>query len=210
MSRFKEGIPSQQGWIHEIARAELHPDAEKLLQLDRVLDPQQLVEEETVEFMTELRESFSEIAHVFNSYSENGTKYPEIKIYSIAQTPSDFMLFRNQIKLLISNPAHGVIQISFAQHQRNTFSVNGQVQQNASDDRSSPGLGQSQDLLVQIGPFRDIYFTFQGERVTPEQISKFYFGEFVKVTRDPKRSKGSNQLLLDQIKALLHEKGLEL
>ena len=32
---------------------------------------------------------------------------------------------------------------------------------------------------------------------------EFYFAEFVKITRDPKRSKGSNQVLLDQIKALL-------
>src|SRR6476660_5503260 len=100
MSRYKDELPSQQGWLHELARAEIHPDAEKLLQLGRSFDPQQLVEESTIDFLTELRENCNEFARMFNSYSESGSKFQEVKVYSIAQTAADFMLFRNQIKLI--------------------------------------------------------------------------------------------------------------
>lgn len=207
MGRFQEGLPSQQGWLHELARAEIHPDAEKLLQLGRSFDPQQLVEESSIEFLTELREHFNGHARIFNGYSENGARFQDVKVYAVAQTAADFMLFRNQIKLVFSNSAHGVIQISFAQHVRGTLAVNGQDQ--ASLMTQAPG-GQSQDLLAQVGPFRNVFWTFQGEKVTPEQVSKFYFAEFTKLTRDSKRSRVGNQLLLDQIKALLQEKGLDL
>jgi hypothetical protein len=208
MGRFQEGLPAQQGWLHDLAKAEIHPDAEKLLQLGRSFDPQQLVEESTINFLTELRECFNEYARVLNAYSESGTKFQDVKIYSVAQTAADFMLFRNQVKLIFSNSAHGVIQIAFAQHVRGALAVNGQ--DSASSSSQAPLSEQSQDLLVQVGPFRDVFWTFHGEKVTPEQVSKFYFAEFVKVTRDGKRSRTGNQLLLDQIKALLQEKGLDL
>jgi hypothetical protein len=205
MSRFKDVLPSQQGWIHELARAEVHPDAERLLQLGRSFDPQQLVEESTIDFLGELREQFNEHARVFNAFAEGGAKFQEIKVYSVAQTAADFMVFRNQIKLVISNSAHGVIQIAFAQHVRGTINVDGQMIQGG-----QPGASHSQDLMAQVGPFRDVYWTFQGERVTAEQVAKFYFSEFARATRDTRRSRAGNQLLLDQIKALLHEKGLDL
>lgn len=210
MARFKDILLSQQGWIHELAKAEIHPDAEKLLQLGRSFDPQQLVEESTVDFLTELREEFNEHARIFNSYSENGAKFQEIKVYSVAQTAADFMVFRNQIKLVVSNSAHGVIQISFAQHFRGTLAIDGQVQGSSPPAPLSPAVAQTQDLMAQVGPFRDVFWTFQGERVTPSQVSKFYFAEFARVTRDVKRSRAGNQMLIDQIKALLQEKGLDL
>jgi hypothetical protein len=209
MSRSQDILPSQQGWIHELARAEIHPDAEKLLHLGKSFDPQQLVEESTIDFLTELREQFGEFSRVFNSYSESGGRFQDIKVYAVTQTAADFMLFRNQIKLIFSNSAHGVIQISFAQHVRGALAIDGLDQKTM----GSPGYshnGQSQDLLAQVGPFRDIFWTFQGEKVLPEQVSKFYFAEFTKVTRGTKRSQTGNQLLLDQIKALLQEKGLDL
>lgn len=209
MGRFQDDTPSQQGWLHELAKSEIHPDAEKILQLGKSFDPQQLVEESAIDFLTELREFFNEYLRVFNSYSEMGTKFQDIKVYSVAQSAADFMLFRNQIKLIFSNSAHGVIQISFAQHVRGSFAVNGQ-EHNASTTPSTLLNSQSQELLAQVGPFRDVYWTFHGEKVSPDQVSKFYFAEFTRVTRDQKRSKVGNQLLLDQIKALLQEKGLDL
>jgi hypothetical protein len=203
MARFKDVLPSQQGWIHDLARAEIHPDAERLLSLGQSFDPQQLVEESTVDFLTALRDQFNEFARVFNAFSESGAKFQEIKVYSLAQSAADFMVFRNGVKLVVTNSAHGIIQISFAQHVRGTVAVDGQLS-------NSQSVGPAQDLLAQVGPFRDVFWTFQGEKVTPEQVARFYFTEFARVTRDARRSKAGNQLLIDQIKALLQEKGLDL
>lgn len=197
------------GWIHELAKAEDHPDAESLLHLGRGFDPQQLIEENTIDFLMELRECFNEFARVFNGYSEGGVRFQEIKIYSVAQTAADFMIFRNQIKLVVANTAHGVIQLSFAQHIRGTLAVDGQIQGVAGSSQSQLSDG-AQELLAQVGPFRDVFWTFQGEKVTPDQVARFYFAEFVRATRDTRKSKTGNQLLLEQIKTLLQEKGLNL
>ncbi len=212
MAQFKDVLPSQQGWIHELARGEIHPDADRLLQLGKSFDPQQLVEESSIDFLTELRECFNEYARVFNAYSEGGSKFQEIKVYSLAQTAADFMVFRNQVKLVIANTAHGVIQLSFSQHVRGTLAVDGQVQAIAGTSAVAGAEvdGKSHDLLAQVGPFRDVFWTFQGEKISPEQVAKFYFAEFARATRDSRRSRTNNQLLLDQIKALLQEKGLDL
>jgi len=208
----KNILPSQQGWIHELARGELYPDVEKALQMGSSFDPQQLVEESTIEFLAELREKFAEYAKVFNTFSEKGTRFQEIKVYSAAQTAADFMVFRNQIKLLVTNVSHGVIQLVFTHHVRGTLSVDGQVQV-TSGGAAAQGAAQApqpQDLLAQVGPFRDVFWTFQGEKVTPEQVAKFYFIEFARATRDARKTKSGNQFLLEQIKTLLQEKGLEL
>ncbi|MFZ9594655.1 MAG: hypothetical protein ACO3A2_01105 [Bdellovibrionia bacterium] len=209
MSRFQDILPSQQGWIHELAQSEIHPDAEKLLHLGRSFDPHQLVEESTIDFLAELKEHFTHFARVLNSYSENGSKFQDVKVYALAQSAADFMLFRNQVKLIFSNSAHGVIQISFAQHMRGSLAIDG-FEAKGSTLSSSSLTDQTLDLLAQVGPFRDVYWTFQGEKVSPEQVAKFYFSEFIKITRNSKKSTLGNQLLLDQIKALLQEKGLNL
>lgn len=206
MGRFEDESLSQRGWIYEIAKKEIHPDISESFQLGRGVDLQPLVEESTLYFLSQLRECFSEHARIFNAYSENGLKFHEIKIYSVAQTPADFMLFRNQVKLLFSNPTHGVIQISFFQHNRNKITIDGQESILDPPTLSS----QPQELLAQMGPFRDVFWTFQGEKVIAEQIAKFYFIEFSKASRDNQKSKVVNQVLLDQIKALLQEKGLDL
>lgn len=202
MAQYKDVLSTSSGWIHELARAEIHPEAEKLLQLGAALDPHQLVEESTVDFLAELREQFTEFTRVFNSYSETGKVFQEAKIYSVAQTSADFMVFRNQVKLVFSNTAHGVIQMSFAMHSRGNMMVDGQVQ-------SAVSGGQAQELLAQVGPFRDVHWTFQSAKVTPDQVAKFYFAEFVRASRDTKKTKLGNQLLLEQIKSLLQEKGID-
>jgi hypothetical protein len=203
MAQFKDILPSQQSWLHDLAKGEVHPDADRLLSLGRTYDPQQLVEESTVDFLSQLRDFLDEYARGFNAFSEAGQKFQEVKIYSSAQTAADFMLFRNQVKLVVSNPAHGVIQIAFAQHNRGGLSVDGV---SGSAQTQSP----VQDLVAQVGPFRDVHWTFQGEKISADQVAKFYFTEFVRSTRDNSRSRTNNQQLLEQIRSLLQEKGLEL
>lgn len=213
MAQSKDLLPAQTGWIHELARAEVHPDAERLLQLGKSFDPQQLVEESTIDFLMELREQFNDFAKLFNALSEGGIKYQEIKVYSVAQAAADFMVFRNSIKLVVSNTAHGVIQFSYAQHNRSSVAVMGVPgSQGTMGDSSSSVMNMSgtHDLLAQVGPFRDVFWTYQGEKVSPDQVAKFYFAEFARATRDSKKSKAGNQFLLEQIKALLQEKGLDL
>lgn len=207
MAYHNDLLPTTSNWIHDLARGEIHPDADRILQLGASHDPAQLIEESTIAFLTELKEQFNEFIRTFNSYSEAGQQFQEVRIYNIAQTVADFMLYRNQIKLVISNSAHGVIQIAFAQHTRSS-----PVGAPMSGDQSFATALQRapQELSAQMGPFRDVHWTFQGEKVTAHQLAKFYFTEFIRATRESRRSRSSNQLLMEQIKTLLQEKGLDL
>ena len=188
---------SDHSWIHDLARGEQNPEADRLMRAAAGgLDPQQRIEEATIDYLTALREQFSEHCRLFNGYSEAGSRFQEVKVYSVAQTAADFMIYRNQIKLIVSNTSHGMIQFSFSQHQA---------------PGAAPQDSRGHELLAQVGPFGDVSWTFQGEKVTPFQVARFYFTEFVRATRDHRKSKsGGQQLLLEQIKALLQEQGLSL
>ncbi|OFZ81858.1 MAG: hypothetical protein A2583_10640 [Bdellovibrionales bacterium RIFOXYD1_FULL_53_11] len=186
----------------------MHPDAERILHLGTGTDPQQIIEESTIDFIDEMRSYFSEFAKSFNGYSEGGSRFQEVKVYSIASSAADFMVFRNQIKLVVSNVAHGVIQIAFAHHVRGALDVNGQTM--GPEKNPQAPEAKSQDLMAGIGPFRDVYWTYKGEKVTAAQVARYFFSEFIRATRDSRKSKAGNQALLEQIKTLLQEKGLDL
>jgi hypothetical protein len=76
-------------------------------------DHRKVVEEATLEFMRELKEEFLNCVDLFNSY-RGGSHLPNsVKIFNISNTQADFILFRNTMKLVVSNPALGVINFSF-------------------------------------------------------------------------------------------------
>jgi len=186
------------GWIHEIARAESSPEAEALYQLNQVSAPQQAIEESTVDFLTDLRAYFQEYVRLFNSLSDSGKKFSEIKIFNLTQGAADFMLYRNGIKLIVANTTHGVIQISYDRHM-----IGGSV----SAEFTIP---QAEELLAQLGAFGTVFWTYRSERVESDQVAKHFFAEFARTTREPKKAKPSQKVLLEQIKALLQEQGMSL
>ncbi len=211
----------QGAWLHELAKAEVHPDAEKILQIGNPTDPQQKVEESTIRFLNQLRQKFVDFAKILNGYSDGSAKFQEVKIYSVAHTPADFMIYRNQVKLVVSNAAHGVIQLTFQQHYRGTLAVDGASASAEAASASAAGNAAVSadsvfaarpiaEVVARIGALRNVTWTFDGEMVSPDEVARYYFAEFVRATRDSRRSRAGNQLLLEQIKALLQEKGLSL
>jgi hypothetical protein len=205
MAQYREHLASRSGWLHELAKAEMNPEASELLDRMSSYDPQQLIEESTVEFLTDLRQSFNDFAKVFNGYSDEGQRFQDLKIYGVAQTAADFMIFRNQVKLVVANPSQGLISIQFHRHRPQGLSIDGR----AGGEQNSE-FGPPHEIMAQVGPFRDVKWTYQGENVTPEQVAKYYFAEFVRVTRQSKRAGKGNQQLLDQIRGILQEKGFDL
>ena len=187
-------------WVGELAKNEINPDAANMFNTLSQLDPRQIIEESSIELLENIRDLFNDYARAFNIYSENNTRYNEAKVYGITNTPADFMLFRNNLKLVFANTAHGIINISFSQHAQ-TMGVDSAA--------GSQGNTQSKDLIAQTGAFMDVIWTFQGEKINLEKLAKFYFVEFIKASRIVKKD-SNNQLLLKQIKALLQEKGIDI
>lgn len=209
MGYFYQTLTTQPRWIHDLAKAEMYStETETLLSHSNSLDPKQLVEEDTIHFLNALREQLNEFIRIFNSHSAQNSKFQEVKIYTLGQSAADFMLFRNQIKLIFSNVSPGIIQASFSQHIHSALHIDGQSENPPISN--TPTHWETTDLLAQIGPFREVYWTFQGDKILPEQVAKFYFIEFTKMSRTIKPSSDGNQILLKQIKAFLQKKGLDL
>jgi hypothetical protein len=202
MAMSSDLLPADLDWVHELAKNELNPEAANIFNTVNQFDPRQLIEESTIAFLEKLRELFAAYARVFNGYSESNGRFSDIKIYGITNTPADFMLFRNNVKLVFANTAHGIVNATFTQHARDGVAVDGNGHQ-------SEVQRQSQDIIAQLGPFMDISWTYQGEKVNPARVVKYYFVEFVKASRVAKKGL-PNQLLLKQIKALLQDQGIEL
>lgn len=190
--------PNFNGWIHEIARAESSTEAQMLDSLTQTSGPQQAVEESTVNFLNDLRADFQEYVRVFNSLSEGGKKFAEIKLFNLTQGAADFMLYRNGIKIIIANTAHGVIQFSYNKH---AVAGAGTV---------GTDVPAAEELLAQMGVFGSVNWICRGEKVDSESVSKYFFAEFVRLTREQKKTKPNQKILLDQIKALLQEQGMSL
>lgn len=186
------------GWIYELAKVESSPEAAVLASLQQNSSSQQAIEESTVDFLTDLRGFFQEYVRIFNSLSEAGQKFAEIKLFNLTQGAADFMLYRNGVKLVIANASHGVIQVSYDKH-----TVTGAA-------RSSDEIPASQELLAQPGAFGVVNWMYRSEKVQSEQVAKHFFAEFVRLTREVKKAKPNQKVLLEQIKALLQEQGLSL
>ncbi|MBC7396335.1 MAG: hypothetical protein H7333_02735 [Bdellovibrionales bacterium] len=186
------------GWIHEIARAEASPEAEALYQINRSSGPAQAIEESTVDFVTDLRGYFQEFVRIFNSLSDAGKKFSEIKIFNLTQGAADFMLYRNGIKLIIANTTQGVIQLAYDRH-----AISG----GPASDLQVP---QAEEILAQLGAFGSVHWMYRSEKVESEQVAKHFFAEFTRITREMKKIKPNQKVLLEQIKALLQEQGMSL
>jgi len=131
-------------------------------------DHRKVVEEATLEFMHELREEFLSCVDLFNSY-RGGSHLPNsVKIFSISNTAADFIIFRNTLKLVVSNPALGVINFGFV-NRANTFTK-------APVKTKREGY----DLIAQLYPFNDLAWTFHGERVSVDAVVRYLFTDFVK------------------------------
>ena len=131
-------------------------------------DHRKVVEDATLEFLQELREEFLKCVDLFNSYRGGAHLPNSVKIFNISNTAADFIVFRNTLKLVVSNPAMGVINFSFV-NRANTFSK-------APVKTKREGY----DLIAQLYPFNDLAWTFHGERVNVEAVVRYLFTEFVK------------------------------
>jgi len=191
--------PNRNSWIQEIARGETSAEANELDQIAMSAGAQQAVEESTIEFLSDLRADFQDYVRIFNALSDSGKKFNEIKLFNLTQGAVDFMLYRNGMKLVIANTSHGVIQFSYQKHQATQNGVSA-----ASD------IPHAEEILAQVGVFETVQWTCRSERVESEVISKYFFSEFVRMTREQKKVKPDQKVLLNHIKALLEEQGLSL
>lgn len=158
-------------WIKELVLAEQKMEDSGVVDLS-TSDRERMLQEQTIEFLRDIKASFIEAAAAFNQLK--GTSLGSIKIYGISNTKADFMLFRNGFKLIFSMRRAGEIEIY--------HSLIGSHFLSKSNEVENPGAGSSEDrdvLKASWGAFQDLNWSYKGQPVKIDYLIRHYFTNFI-------------------------------
>lgn len=161
-------------WVKELVRAEDQMEESGVVDLSIGLDSEKVLAQETLRYLADLKILILEAATAFNEMK--ASPLGRIKVYGIAKTQADFMLFRNGFKMIFSLKEAGTISIRFNFMGPN-FLPNSlpSAQQNV----NTPSM---EEHLIQArkGPFQELVWTFQELPVQMLSIVRYHLTLFIK------------------------------
>ena len=164
--------PISTKWIENLALEEINMDESGVVSFNDHLNPAYQLEESSISFMNDLRDLFEIYTHKFNEYrgQESGNT---IKIFKIANTVNDFMLYRNSLRLIFARRSDDLISIGFLANGKDVFSA--RTSENGSQQRLH-------EVRAHVGPFNKITWKFNNEEVDVNALTKHYLAEFIKLS----------------------------
>jgi hypothetical protein len=159
-------------WIKELVRAEQQMEESGVIDFGAGFDPEKQLNGQTQDFLLKLKDAFVESASAFNQMK--GAAFGGIKIYGIANTESDFMLFRNGFKLLFTKKQPGSISVNF-QYQGSGF-----VPGTNAADRMAESLMNEDRLEARWGAFGEIIWTHKEMQVNVDFLVRYYVTRFIR------------------------------
>ncbi len=163
----------QLDWIQELIDSENKILESGIVDANPEYKKQRLVVKSTLDLLHALKDQFTDVTQMYNEFKP--TPQGKIKIYTIAQTHSDFMLFRNGYKMIFTMKEPGVIEIRFnfigSQLISSVHSVESKVNSKIFDD---------QKLQLQVKPFEEVTWLFNGAEFKVEFLVKYYLNLFVR------------------------------
>jgi hypothetical protein len=173
MEKMTDRYQDRISWIRDLVKAEEQLEESGVVDMGAAADPQRLLLQETLSVMQQLKNDFIEAATAFNELK--ATPLGRIKIYGIAKTHADFMLFRNGFKMIFSMKDAGQISIRF-----NFIGPNYIPTQMPSLVNSTQMVNEENLLQAKMGPFGELTWTFQGEPVRMDAVVKYHLTTFIK------------------------------
>lgn len=160
---------SQIDWIKDLVLAEQKMEDSGLIDLSSA-DQDKLLEEQTLEFLRDIKSAFVETAAAFNQLK--GSSLGTTKIYGISNTQADFMLFRNGYKLIFSMRRPGEIEIYHSLIGSHFL---------ANPGMEATPVSQDKDVLkAQWGAFGDLNWHYKNMPVRIEYLVRHYFSRFIR------------------------------
>lgn len=164
---------NEMGWIKDLVRAEQKMEESGVIDVAAGFDPDRELHLATTSYLVQLKDLFIESANVFNQL--RGIAIGGVKIYGIAQTESDFMLFRHGFKLIFSMKRSGLISVRF-QHQGAGF-----VAGAAASPQNIEEAPSNEDLVeAKWGAFGEILWTYKRLPINSDQLVRYYMSRFIK------------------------------
>ncbi|MEK2688935.1 hypothetical protein [Bdellovibrio sp. GT3] len=161
-------------WIKELVKAEQQMEESGLVDMSFGFDADKIMVGETIQFLLALKTEFVDSSSAFNELKPSALG--RIKIYGIAKTHADFMLFRNGFKMIFSLKGPGQISVRF-----NFIGTN---------YIPTPGAGDAQATTTNVmdehvveakwGAFGELVWTYQNQPVKLEYMVRHYLTLFIK------------------------------
>jgi hypothetical protein len=159
-------------WIKDLVRAEQEMEESGMIDFSAGFNPQKLLSEETLQFLTDLKVSFVDSVTTFNQLK--GSPMGRIKIYGISNTEADFMLFRNGFKLIFGLKKPGTISIRFHYVGANFIPGTGNKEGTSDMDQGE------EYLIAKWGPFGDLVWTYNEQPLKIDFLVRYYISRFIK------------------------------
>jgi len=163
--KHKSEVSPDIDWAVDLAQSER--EAEKMGVVDYLGSQQkhEILRLRTDEFMHKLAASFRRQVELFNDARKSPAHM--VQVYKVNRSKDDFMMFRNGNKLLVSGAQAGRILFGFNQFM-------GGPLQNA----PLPTV----EISAVWGPFEQLIWMYKAERVVLEDIVRYFFTEFVRLS----------------------------
>lgn len=161
-------------WIKDLVFSEQQMEESGIVDVNYGLDKDKILAQETLSFMLKLKREFVDLSSAFNELKPS--PLGRIKIYGIAKTHADFMLFRNGFKMIFSVKSAGKISIRF------NF-IGTQLNNNpnmSSDGQGARALIEEEIVETKWGAFGQVIWSYHGLPVDLDHMVRHYLIQFVK------------------------------
>lgn len=166
-----QGQPNQNSWIRELVSADEQLEKSVMIDMNLGLDTQRILVNESIQFLLRLKNDFAEAAASFNELKPS--VLGRIKVYGIAKTHADFMLFRNGYKMIFSIKAAGVISMRF-HYVGNTAIPQPQAKENVT-------IVMDEEMFeAKWGAFEEVLWSFKGQPFKTQYLVRHYMTLFIK------------------------------
>lgn len=160
-------------WIKDLVRAEDQMEESGMIDLSMGLDNERTLLNETLRFLHEMKNQIIEAATAFNELKTS--PLGRIKIYGIAKTQADFMLFRNGFKMIFSVKEPGAISIRF------NFMGPSYIPQSIPTAAQSNAVALEEHIIqARKGAFHELIWTFQDQQVQMGSLVRYHLTLFIR------------------------------
>jgi hypothetical protein len=165
-------------WIRDLAMTEKKLDEDGFFEAMNVFDLDRILTQESVNFMLNLRLRFNDVIYQFNEvkFTADG----RIKLFQVANTHMDFMLFRNSYKMVFSLREPGRVSIKFNFRTGQYIPFQNHLAIDASmDNKPESELMSEHTIMAKWGPFHEVLWSFRDQMINVEYLVKYYMSYFI-------------------------------
>ncbi len=166
-------MDDKMSWLKELVRAEQEMEESGVVDVSAGFDPETVLAEQSKEFLQVLKDLFIQYTSAFNQMK--GVAFGGVKIYGIAKTTTDFMLFRNGYKLIFSLKKPGQVSITFNHQGTSGFVAGTKVSEEVIES-----LMNEDRIEARWGAFGQIIWTHKELEVNQEHLVRYYLSRFVR------------------------------